>query len=133
MRVFRRRHTPGFSVLLVLAMQLSLVFAQAHVHTAPFASVNGLATRAITFGMCRIGTERTCPAPGSHGDGSHEDGKCEICSAIGLAGAGLLSVTTPVLVRQIEAAPPAPLRMAALVQEAGSAHFQARAPPHRAI
>lgn len=124
MRVFRNSHTLGFAALLVFAMQLALVFADTHVHVAQLARTQDLAARAITYGMCRPDAERPCPAPVQH-----DDSKCQICSAISLAGAALVSVPAPLPALLRIAAPPTPPRAAALVHGAGGIHFHARAPP----
>ncbi len=126
MRVFRHRHTLGFTALLALAMQVALVFANTHVHTASLQRGDGIAARAITFGLCRADAGRPCPPPARH-----DDTKCSICWQIGLAGAAVLSLPPPLPMRQPQIEAPPPPRTVALAQGGESVHFQARAPPLR--
>jgi hypothetical protein len=123
MRVLRRRHTLGCAALVALAMQVALAFAHTHVHATPPAR-EGLAARAITFGLCRQSDERPCPP-----SVPHDDHQCPICVAVSHAGAAVLSAAPGILVRHTDGGPPSPRRLAAHVDGIARLHFQARAPP----
>jgi hypothetical protein len=125
MRVFRRRHSLGLVALLALALQAALALAHVHVHAYPASASEGIAQRAITYGMCRAGTERTCPPQAPHDD----HGKCSICLALGLASAAVLGAPPVLALPAPEFALLARDHRAQVVREALSVHFQARAPP----
>jgi len=125
MRVFRRRHSLGYVVLLALAMQAALAFAHAHPHTVAVSGSDGLAQRAITYGMCRAGVERPCAPQAPH----HDHAKCSLCWSMSLASMAVLHVPPAIPLRHPEIATLAPAHAAAPVHRASSVHFQARAPP----
>jgi hypothetical protein len=125
MRVFRRRQTLGLVALLALAMQVVLAFAETHTHTYGFAHAEGLAHRAITYGMCRADLGRPCPPPAQHDD----HGQCSICGALSLAGAALPQAPPPLPLGLVPLGTPLAIPAVALVQGISTVHFQARAPP----
>jgi len=88
MRVFRRRSSLGFLVLLAFAMQAVLAFAQTHTHAHSFAVAGKLATRALTYGACSPRAQHPCPP-----SAPHDDGNCPVCGAVTLATAPYHSPT----------------------------------------
>jgi hypothetical protein len=134
MRILRHRHTLAFITLLAFAMQGVIALAHTHVHTGapgPLAAASvqkgGLATRAITYGLCRPDAARPCPPPAEH-----DDHNCPICWSVNLAGTAVFGVPPAVPLLKAPKAVPAPLRIAALLLDAARIHFRARAPPHAA-
>jgi hypothetical protein len=126
MRVFRRRHSFGCVALLALALQAALALAYTHVHTYTVAASADLAQRAITYGMCRAGSERPCPPQVPHDDHA----KCSLCWSMSLASAAVLHAPPPIPLLHPRIGMLAPARLAASVHSVSSVHFQARAPPH---
>jgi hypothetical protein len=123
MRVLRQRHTLGLVTLLALAMQVVLALANTHTHKV--SAAGQLATRAITYGMCRVDAERPCPPPAPHDDHS----KCPLCWAMGLASAAVLSAPPAIPLIHSRLALPPPVRTAAATLRISTVQFQARAPP----
>jgi hypothetical protein len=123
MRVLRHRHTLGLIALLALAMQA--VLALAHTHTHRVTAGSELATRAITYGMCRVGAERQCPPPAPHDDHA----KCPLCWSMSLASAAVPTAPPAIALIHPRVEAPLPVRIAARVQGVSSVQFQARAPP----
>ncbi len=126
MRVLRRRNSLGLVGLLALAMQAALVLAQTHVHTYIATASEGLAQRAVTYGMCRVQAERPCSPQAPHDD----HGKCPICVSLSLASAAVLDAPPVIPLPALKFAMLAPVRAAESVRGVSSVHFQARAPPH---
>jgi hypothetical protein len=129
MRIFRHRHTQIIVTLLAFAMQVVLALADTHTHGTAhsFAMLHAdgsLATRAATYGLCRAGPGKPCPAPVQH-----DDRNCPLCWSLAIAGTAVLSVPPPLPVRDVILAPPAPALVAALALDGETVHFQARAPP----
>jgi hypothetical protein len=125
MRVLRHRHTLGLMVLLALAMQAILAVAQTHTHSYTAAGAEKISNRAITYGICRAGTERPCPPTAPHDDHAN----CPLCWSMSLASTAVLQAPPAIaLVRPRVEAPP-PVRITACVHVVSSVHFQARAPP----
>jgi hypothetical protein len=147
MRIFRHRHMQVFVALLAFAMQAVLAFADTHTHGTPrsFTALHAatrhaaaqhaatlhadgsLASRAVTYGICRAGADQQCPAPAQD-----DDRNCPLCASLALAGAAVLNVPPPLPVRDVIIAPPAPAHLAALALDGETVHFQARAPPRLA-
>ena len=132
MRIFRHRHTQIVVTLLAFAMQAVLAFADTHTHGAPRSVVTlhadgSFATRALTYGLCRVGPGKACPAPVQH-----DDRNCPLCASLALAGTGVVGVPPPLPVRDDIIAPPAPALVTALALDGETVHFQARAPPRLA-
>ena len=142
MRIFRHRHMQVFVALLAFAMQAVLAFADTHTHGTPrsFAMLHAaaqhaaaqhadgsLTTRAVTYGLCRVGPGKACPAPAQD-----DDRNCPLCASLALAGTAVLGVPPPLPVRDVVIAPPAPALAAALALDGATVHFQARAPPRPA-
>lgn len=125
MRVLRHRTYLGCFAVFVFAMQLVLAFAQTHTHSLARTGLDRLASRAITYGMCRPNTEKPCPAPARRDDHS----KCQLCVSMAMASTGVLQAPPVILPRQPVIAVPGPVRAVALVDDAPFRHFQARAPP----
>lgn len=125
MRVFRRRQTLGFLALLAVAMQGLLAFAHTHVHSPAALRSASLATRAITYGMCRADAERPCPPPARKDDHAG----CSLCLAMSLGAAAVLQSppTLPFAHQPMDLR--APVLATARTQGGESFHFQARAPP----
>ena len=86
MRVFRRRSSLGFLVLLAFAMQAVLAFAGRTRTHIPKRSRAQLATRAITYGACAVRAQHPCPPSAPHDD----RGNCPICWSVNLATAAIL-------------------------------------------
>jgi hypothetical protein len=141
MRIFRHRQMQVFVALLAVAMQAALAFADTHTHGTPrsFASLHvaarhatalhadgSLAARAVTYGICRAGSDRQCPSPAQDNDRN-----CPLCASLALAGAAVIAVPPPLPVRDVIVAPPAPALLAALALDGETVQFQARAPPPR--
>ncbi len=126
MRVLRRRNSLGLVGLLALAMQAALVLAHTHVHTYVAAASEGLAQRAVTYGMCRAGAEQPCSPQAPHDD----HGKCPICVSLSLASAAVLDAPPVTPLPTLKFATLAPVHVIASVRGVSSVHFQARAPPH---
>lgn len=124
MRAFRHRRLLVCLAMLVFAMQGLLAFAHTHTHSSRAAGL-GLAARAITYGMCRLGSEKPCPPPAQRNDHA----KCQICSLMALASAGVLELPPVITPRQSFGTTPGPIASAQLVESAAARHFQARAPP----
>jgi len=129
MRVFRRRSRLGYFALLALALQVALAFAHAHSHAYGAAAVSDLAQRAITYGMCRPGTESPCPAPAHHNDGSN----CPICWSTSLASAAVLHAPPLLALPAHPAERQRPLRARLRLHGDAPVYFRARAPPHRVL
>ena len=127
MRVFRRRSSLGFLVLLAFAMQAVLAFAGTHTHTHSPIVTGKLATRAITFGACAVRAQHPCPPSAPHDD----PGNCPICWSVSLATAAILQQPPAVLTPPSRFATPEPVRIVYVLVGDGSVHFQARAPPVR--
>jgi hypothetical protein len=125
MRAFRRRHSLGIVALLALALQAALAFAHTHAHTYAVSGSDGLAQRAITYGMCRAQAERPC-APQAP---QHDHAKCPICWSMSLASAAVPHAPPSIPLRHPEIAVLAPAPAAAPVRGVSSVQFQARAPP----
>jgi hypothetical protein len=125
MRFFRYRRTLGLLALLAMAMQGVLAFAQTHVHSpAPLRS-GVLATRAITYGMCRPDAERPCPAP----ERKDDHATCPICQAMSLASAAVLQAPPVMPFRHEPVQALTPDRVASLRQGGERVNFRPRAPP----
>lgn len=124
MRVLRHRHTLGLVALLALAMQALLALAHTHAHGHAIAGADGLAKRAITYGICRV-DERPCPPSAPHDDHT----RCPLCWSMSLASAAVLHAPPALPLSHPRIAAPPPMRAAALVVGAPTVHFQARAPP----
>ena len=125
MRVFRRRFSLGFLVLLAFAMQAVLAFAQTHSHAHSQAVAGQLATRAITYGACTPRAQHPCAPSAPHDD----RGNCPICWSVNLATAAILHQPPAVLAPPARFAAPEPVRAVHAVGGDESVHFQARAPP----
>jgi hypothetical protein len=125
MRVFRRRPTLGLFALLALAAQALVAFAHTHVHVVPSVRAESLAMRAITYGMCRIGSERPCPPPAHHDDHA----KCPICWSMSLAAAAVLEAPPAIAVPQLPVRTLSTVRAAGALHAGETVHFQPRAPP----
>lgn len=125
MRVLRHRRYLGCLAIFVFAMQVVLAFAQTHTHSVARAGLDQLASRAITFGMCRPGADKPCPAPAQHDD----HGTCQLCSSMALASTGVLQAPPVILPRRPIVLVPGPARVVALVDGEPYRLFQARAPP----
>jgi hypothetical protein len=125
MRVFRRRQTLGFLALVALAAQALVAFAHTHVHGAPSVRAESLAKRAITYRMCRLGSERPCPPPARHDDHA----KCPICWSMSLAASAVLQAPPALPSPQVPVRTLSSARTVALMHAGGSVHFQPRAPP----
>lgn len=125
MRVFRRRQSLGFVALLALALQAALAFGHTHAHSYAVSDAEGLAQRAVTYGMCRAVAERPCPPQVPHDDHA----KCPICWSMSQASSTVLAVPPAMPLRHPKVVMLAPAPTAAPVRGVLSVHFQARAPP----
>lgn len=125
MRVFRRRSTLGLFALLALAMQALVAFAHTHVHALTTARADSLATRAVTYGMCRAESERPCPPPARHDDHA----KCPTCWSMSLAAAAVLQAPPAITSLQCRARTLSAVSTAGVLQAGETVHFQPRAPP----
>jgi len=125
MRVFRRRHSLGLVALLALALQAALAFGHTHTHSYAVSVAEGLAQRAVTYGMCRAEVEGPCAPLAPHDDHA----KCPICWSISLVSAAVLDAPPAIPLRQPEVVMLALARAAVPVRGVSSVHFQAARHP----
>jgi hypothetical protein len=131
MRALRRRPAPLCLALLALAMQALLALAQTHTHThaqlwpVTTTGTAGLESRAVTFGACAATSEQSCPAPVRHDD----DGHCQACSLIALAGSAVFGPPAPLPLLAQPYAPRQPIRTILALSRDAAAPFHARGPP----
>jgi hypothetical protein len=127
MRFLRRRSSPVLVVLLAFAMQATLILAQTHTHSHTYSAAGARAwAQGVVSLACRAITAQ-CSSPTVPHD--HGGDSCPMCCQLAAAGTAVL----PALPFVSLAAPPLevlrPLRVAPLLAETATVHFQARAPP----